>query len=172
MTISLVPVDLVRVDLSDVEDVERERLIICFEGGAELAFRIDLSGPWLVLDPTHRHKGGGCEGEKLLKKCVDRFYEDHVVRPWHKRLADLLLGRKALNSNWPYQRVWDEIRVEVAMGNEAQPSAIVLGYHLEVDYGTRYRAGGKFFLAELGAVVSTKSITLEPMSLAHKKVDV
>jgi len=169
MPIEIVPVKAHRIDLSNVEDVDRERLKITFENGEELFFRVDLRHaiPGLLLDAEQGN------GRKLIETTSALFYHERVLRSRSQRFQDwrrkLVKPSYRLSFNgWTMEKVIDSIEVELDVGSDDYPNTLGIGKSLQVIYGTYYSDPYKVFTS-WGKVVAIESITLPAISLAEAR---
>lgn len=148
MPFAMKPADAFLIDVSGVEDVERERLKLTFENGKVLLFKVQRSGkkgvqPWLLLDHGDVAGPGFGDARELIKQLSRTFYLDKVARTLTRRALDRL--RRLWNSDyhvsfegWTQERVEKELMVELFIGHESKPSSLCSGRSLEISYGTQY----------------------------------
>lgn len=155
MVFQLVPAEAHRIDVSGVEDVERERLLVKFAHGRELYFAVDLSGglqyPRLVLDPELGH------GRKLYKVLARRFWGEHTFKPWPIRLLSALAGRRDAYAGWTFQQLLENFEVTLETGRPMTThhfyTTLGLGSVLEVSYSTRTSHPTSVDLWDMGSVL-------------------
>jgi len=176
MTITFKSVDATYVDLSAVEDVERERLLVSFGNDKQLMLRIDLRhtarAPRLVVDYDIKGTNIGLwpTTYALRNLLTDQYYTQRVHRSTAKKFADWL--SRLMKPSWPapftgwtYDRVWKELEIVVDPGSKQRQSPLVVGDYLRVEYGVGDYDPIKEGLGNLGRIVSIESVMIEPTSL-------
>ncbi len=176
MPFSLVPVEAYRVDISGVEDVQRERLSVTFEDGTVLLFGLMTRGPIgeysprLVLDYAANRAG-----KELQKKLVRRFYDEYVKPTLG--LLSWLRGEKSPYRGWSWEKLHDRVEVTFKMGRDGgggpwYAGHLQVGQALELQFGTRTSDKLRHDLYNLGVVkeIGTFVIPPEPVRSPHKLV--
>lgn len=146
MVFILVPVEAQRIDVSEVGDIERERLRVVFKDGDELFFRVSMqyengfSRLAMVLDPSLSE-----DGRVLQSEMVVRFYNERVYRSFGTIVRDALfrLPYTRPYANWTIEQVASKLEVRLEMGRpngagKVFASDLQVGALLTVEYGTQY----------------------------------
>ena len=171
MTISLKPVEATYVDLSAVEDVERERLRITFESGKQLSLKVDLRygarAPRLIVDFANDPDG---VAENLRHHLSEQFYCNRVYRKFTKRVIDAVAlffdGHYYIPlRGWTYAGVREKLEIVVDGGGKRRSSSLAVGNYLHVKYAVPDANLQDEGLGNLGTIKSIESFMLEPTSL-------
>lgn len=166
MSIKMKPVAAFVVDVSGVQDIERERLKVTFENGRTLFFAVAVSSPkypQLVLD---RISSLGDENE-LVDYFAEKFYRDYS---WWDRLSNKVrhffdLRGYASSKDLTYRQVHDQLRIELFMGNDLRASPLCVGHLLKVIYMTG-SSNPRHQSVSWGLVQSIDEYTIQPTSPA------
>ena len=174
MSIDLKPLKAQRIDLSNIVDIERERLRIIFKNGTVLYFKVSTAHgvgyePRLILDSSTSHGVfvNHYDSRNLFETLARRFYDIKVQRSWiretYERIRILMDPfYSAPYLGWSTEKLFEEFEVELKIGSEWKPSG--LGVYLELKYGTR-NGTMKLTHFEPSKVESVGSILLAPLSL-------
>lgn len=180
MPFVFVPIEATRIDVSEITDVERERLKVTMTHGETLYFTVNLRNgrqhPRLLLDLKYGDGNGLGRNRELHKDLARKFYVKRVYRKPLKRL--MIRIHKFADPHywvsfvgWSPQRVFDELEIEVSMGSDREPGWLGVGRQLKVSYGTYYNDPLTEYLPfTWGDVEKIESITLPATSLAPLSV--
>lgn len=172
MTFNFVPLEAKRIDLSDVRDVERERLKVTFLEGQTLFFKVDLrsglNGARLILDTENRFRVSIEDAMRLRNTAFNEFRDARLRRTRGQRFIDRLMSIdpsfQPRFKGKTIENLFEEFEVVVSTGNEYRASNLVIGEQLVLNAGTRYSNPWEYRVP-WGTVVSAESIMLEPLSM-------
>ena len=171
MAIKLRPVEAHVIDLSEVEDIDREQLKVTFEDGSVLYFGIGTSyqtRSYLVMKRGWPVDRDTREVRKLVKQFTKSFWRQRMTFSvwqrsvnWLRELLDDHYHRPT--KDWTYDRLERELEVLLPLGNERNPSALRIGSFLYLEYGVRDWTPETGY-APFGTVVSIDAYTVTSQS--------
>lgn len=172
MPFKLQPAEAYTVDISEVTDIERERLKVTFENGKELYFSVSSFGnasyPLLELDHSKGIMAGPGDGDELLDYLAQLFYADNIARSKLQHIGDWFLRtfarRHRPHPDWTLRTVKEQLLVELFGGIERRPSNLCVGRVLEVTYGTQYSNPVPYTIL-WGDVTSVESYVIPPRAV-------
>ena len=179
MPFELVPNDACHIDVSNIKDVERERLEVTFENGHKLYFKVDprsWSGiPRLLVDYGNGYGHGFEHARELRKEQFVRFRTARYDRSWFKRCADKIHKLYVPNFRWRFdgwsvEKLFDEFVIELYVGNENVSCGLAIGNTLELTCGTFQGAAFPVYML-WGLVTSIESVTLEPTPFRRSSIE-
>jgi len=168
-----IPITSTYIDVSEIEDLERERLKVTFNNGNSLLFRVDIrygrAAPRLLVDVGEAGSPSYFTARNLRAELFDQFRRDRYDRTWANRAVDSL--HKLFNSDfrprydgWSVSRLFEEFFVELPLGDQYRACGLVVGQTLQLHYGTYFSDPASYYLSSWGIVTEVESIVLQPTS--------